>query len=337
MSAQWKLFLAIRFPIAVFAFLGFFQIFAMALSHVPLRRFETDSLPEAISRDSDSHRALLFGDSTAQTATRRYNVGTPDRVLNLATHAHIGLSGSLLLLRRYLATHSPPEYVFFVTTPSFFALPQEPRKLHYYTWNVFQRPEEHALLKQLYPAVDADEWTPAAMNLQQKIVEPLLSLLQRGPAKFYPLGADPDANAPLEPASTNVASDAAIRERFSEPTDLTDPAAVAIRYVCQESAKYGFKIGIAWAPAPVPVAVHWRETKALEKLEDQIRKAMGPECASTEFSNFNDSTAYLAFDHIALHLRGIGWEQRLTSQMKSYIERALQNRRAEALTSSQRP
>jgi len=121
------------------------------------------------------------------------------------------------------------------------------------------------------------------------------------------------------------------------PTDLTDPAAVAIRYVCQESAKYGFKIGIAWAPAPVPVAVHWRETKALEKLEDQIRKAMGPECASTEFSNFNDSTAYLAFDHIALHLRGIGWEQRLTSQMKSYIERALQNRRAEALTSSQRP
>jgi hypothetical protein len=320
MSPRWKAFLIVRFPVAILAFLAVFQLVGMALSNVPLRRFETDSLPDAIVRDPSTHQMLVFGDSTAGNVLRKYRVGQSEQVLNLATHAHIGLAGSVLMLRRYLETHAPPKYVLFIVTPGFFAVPQDPRKLHYYTWNVFRKSGEHAFLKTLYGDIDADEWKPAAMNVQQKIIEPLFSLLQKGPAKLYPPGADPDPDAPLEPATMNVASEKVIQERIAEQTDLAKPAEIAIHEICSENRADAFRIGIAWAPAPPEVVAHWRETKGLEKLQNQIRAAMGQHCGAVDFFNFNDAIAYPVFDHVALHLRGSGWEQRFATQIRAHIE-----------------
>jgi hypothetical protein len=320
MTVHWKVFLAVRFPVALLAILTFVQLIALSLVSVPLRRFDTDSFPEAISNDAMTHRVLLFGDSITGNATRRYNVGPQNEVLNLTSHGYIGLPGSLLMLKRYLNSHSAPEYVSFVTSPEFFVLPQDPERLHYYSWNIFKNPEEHTFLKRLYSTVDSSEWLPAALNLQQTIAEPFLSLLQRGPAKFRPLGADPDPAVSVEPASANGATEEAIRERIEEPTDLIQPAAVAMEDLCQLSSQLGFKVDIVWAPAPAPVFAHWREVGAMTKLENQIRNAMGPECVSTRFSDFNDTTTYLSFDRAALHLRGDGWEQLFASQVNAHLK-----------------
>ena len=121
----------------------------------------------------------------------------------------------------------------------------------------------------------------------------------------------------------NVASQKVIQERIAEPTDLAKPAKIAIHEICNDNQFGAFRIGIAWAPAPPEVVAHWRQTKGLEKLQNQIRAAMGRDCGPVDFFNFNDAMTYPVFDHVALHLRGSGWEQRFAVKIRAHIEELL--------------
>jgi hypothetical protein len=89
------------------------------------------------------------------------------------------------------------------------------------------------------------------------------------------------------------------------------------------SANYGFKIDIAWAPAPKPVFDRWHETQAIKELQTQILQAMNSGCAKPSFVDFNEGVTYLAFDRLARHLRGVGWEQLFAHQIHAHIEEVI--------------
>lgn len=266
---------------------------------------------------------ILFGNSTARNATRYYNVGDMKTVLNLATHLYFGLQGDVLLLKRYLETHPSPSFVEIVATPSLFTEPPQIEKIRYYLWRVFSRPEEHDYLRELFPGIDGWSKYFAIFNIQQEILEPFMSLARHGQGHYYALGRDPDPNAPLEPASTDIASATALKERINAPLTMLPVHARMLHDLCLLSANYGFKIDIAWAPAPKAVAARWRETQAIDNLQTQMLQAMRGGCAKPSFTDFNESVDYLAFDRLARHLRGNGWEQLFAHKMQAHIKEVI--------------
>jgi hypothetical protein len=317
--AGFKRFYLLRLPLAVGAIIVAGQIAAMSLANMPLRRQRTDDLPLAVETDPLTHRVILIGDSITRNATRRYNVGSEADVLNLATNALIGLTGSELMIQRYLAKHTPPQFLVIIATPNMYATLQNVANHHYYLWNVFRRPDERAFLKQVYPAIDSHGWLPAVFDLQQRIVEPAVSALIRSRPHYDPIGKDPDPSTPLEADNTSATSPEALVERMNDSTTLKSAPAAALRRMCELSNRYGFKIDIVWPPSPKAVVDHWNETGAIGKLESEIHRALGPGCEDVPFTNLNAVHVYTVFDHVGFHLRGDGWEQFFADQLKRHI------------------
>jgi hypothetical protein len=325
---DWKSFFWIKLPIAVILVAGCVQIVAMLLANVPMRRFETDGFPEAVALDKSDHKVILFGDSITRNATRYFNVGDEATVLNLSNHLLFGLAGDVMLLQRYLETHKSPAFVEIVATPTLFAGPPDISRVHYYLWRIFSRPQEHDYLRSLFPGIDSREHYPAIFDIQQRIVEPLLSLIQGGRGHYYALGRDPDPHAPLEPASTDLSDEKSIRARIEAPMRLLPPYAAALKDLCALSRQYGFRLDIVWAPGPKRAVAAWREAHEIETLQSDILAAIGDGCAPPNFTDFNDGIDYLSFDHGATHLRGEGWDQLFASKMHLRIQQLLEARQA---------
>ncbi|MDB5393963.1 MAG: hypothetical protein JWM91_1469 [Rhodospirillales bacterium] len=318
MSVAWKRFLFLQFPLAAAIMLVVAQLLAWLLADVPLRRERTDDFAIAVLQEHSLHRVLLFGDSTTRMATKAYNVGDPGDVLNLTSEGFFGLAGDALLLQRYLTAHPAPAYVVLSNNPHLYTIEEDVGQYRRYLWSLFQQPDEHLFLWSLYPTIANRDMLPAVLDTQARIVEPFLSLLIRGPAKYDELGLDPRSDVPLEPASFNAATDSTLGLIRDDPLKLTQSAEKAINKICQLSAEYGFSVQFLWSPSHVSAVAAWRESGRFVALEKEIGDA-AHSCVNVSFYNSNDAIAYPSFDHEGTHLRGEGWKQRFTSDFRKHL------------------
>jgi hypothetical protein len=322
MTASWKRFLFVRFPVGMAVIGVVCQVLAMSLAHLPLRRNRIDELALAVVNDHQPHRVVLLGDSIIRNATLQFGVGSLPDVLNLSTQQYVGLPGDLLLLRRYLQSHPAPQHVVVAAAPDDYHVIVDPQTTHYYMWNTFSRPDEHAFLRAAIPGIDGRDWYPAAMDIQERILEPMITLAKRSPANFSPPPPPPDPNAPVEPESRNQASIEAQDQRLVEPATLSlePPYEASIAGMCKLSRQYGFQLDLVWAPMPERVAKTRVETGELGALEDQLKAVFAATgCNAGPFFNMNDVQTFTNFDSGAFHLRGSGWEERAASILSRTI------------------
>jgi hypothetical protein len=321
MPWAWKRFLFIRLPLAAVAIGVVCQLAAMALSQFPMRRNRADELALAVVNDPRPHRIVLIGDSITRNATLQYAAGTESEVLNLATQRIVGLPGGMLLLQRYLKSHPAPQYVVIAAAPDDYHIVSPPEWIHYYFWNTFDRPDERKFLKSQMPAIDARERFPAAMDVQERILERLMSLMKRGPAKFDPPPPMPDPHAAVEPITDDQATSEEENIRLaSNDLSIAPFNAAAVAGMCELSRQYGFVLNIVWAPMPPQVLKGRLASGQLASLDSNLRDIFAANrCQTGPIFNMNDVQTFTNFDIESFHLRGSGWEQRAASVLNQYL------------------
>jgi hypothetical protein len=328
MTKSWKKFLLLQFPMAAITLALIAQAFSWALSDVPMRRDRTDELALAVLSDPVNYRIVLLADSITRNATARFSLGGPDEVANLATHAHFGLAGELLLFRRYLSAHSAPKYVVLALAPAMYGWVSDIRLVRYNLWHTFQQSDERSFLKTYLPDIDRRDWLPAIADLQERVVEPFFSFVKqrylafRGGAAAR-IGAgylDPDPDAPTD---VSMVDPKALDEVISEGL-RTVPAPIneaALRQLCLLSEQYGFRVKIVWPPLVAEVKDAAVASGAMAKLEEHIRSIMADHCHADEIFDFNRIRTYTVanFHRDMVHLFGEGWEQRYASDLRKYL------------------
>ncbi len=322
MTQSWKRFLLIRLPLALILVGLVCQAAAVALGGLPMRRNRIDELALAVLNDNQPHRIVLLGDSIIRDATLSYGAGSLSDVLNMTTQGFVGVAGDLFLLQRYLQTHRPPQHVVVAAAPDDYDAILDPRMVHYYMWNTFSRPSERAFLKQYMPNIDARESYPAAMDLQERILERLIALTKRSPAQFVSPPPLPDPNAPVEPASDNQGTAAAEDSRLrGHNLSLAPIDGAAIAEMCRLSRRYGFVLNIVWAPMPPRVMAGRIKSGQLAALDSSLQTIFSDNgCHAGPIFNMNDVQTFTDFDSGAFHLRGAGWEQRATQILSQYLQ-----------------
>jgi hypothetical protein len=328
MSRPSKIFLLLQFPAAALALALVAQAMSWALAGVPMRRDRGDELILAATNDPTNYRIVLLGDSVTRNATSRFALGETGEVANMATNAHFGISGEMLLLQRYLSAHRPPKYVVIVLAPSMYGSVVDLRLVRYNLWETFVKPEERSFLKIYLPDIDLRDWLPAAADMQERIVEPFFSWVKsryleargRGAAVIAAGALDPDPNAPT--TSSTVFPNAlanAVAEGFSTvPAPLN---AAALHQVCALSKQHGFRVKLA-VPPQVPEIENAAITSgAAAELERNVRSVMA-DCQIGEITDFSRIRTYTAasFQRDMSHLYGEGWEQRYASDLRNYLK-----------------
>jgi hypothetical protein len=333
MNPAWKRFLFLQFPLAVVAIGVVCQLAAITLQHLPMRRNRLDELALAVVQDPQPHRIVLIGDSIIRNATLQYAAGDASEVLNLATQRIVGLPGGLLLLQRYLQNHPAPQYVVVAAAPEDYHLVSDPEWIHYYFWNTFDKPEERAFLKREMPSIDAREDFPAAMDLQQRILERLFSLFRHGPVRFEPAPPAPDPDAQVEPVSDSQATLAEDGRRVAaNDLSLAPMNEAALTGMCKLGRQYGFVLNVVWAPMPPAVLQARRTSGQLAALDHKLREIFAANgCQTGPIFNMNDVQSFTNFDLETFHLRGSGWEQRAASVLNRYLA-GLPDRASNALS-----
>ena len=328
MSAPWQRFLFLRFPAAMVVLGLIAQLCAWALSSVPMQRNRTDELALAVLRDPNPYRVILLGDSITRNATTRFALGPPGEVANLATHAHFGMAGELLLLERYLSTHPAPQYVVLAFAPTLYPWVSDIRLVRYSLWYTFTRPDERSFLKTYFPGIDDRDRLPAAADLQVRIVEPMLSLLKQGYRRLHRRGSDPiavglrdpDPHAPADQSSNGVGTlKTAIAD--ARKSELAPVNAAVLRRVCQLSERYHFHLKLVVPPMPAELEKALTADGVLAQLEAHIRGILAEPCRIDEVFDFNRIRTYtMSSFHIdMIHLFGDGWEQRYASDLRGYL------------------
>jgi len=329
MNQSWSRFLFVQFPAAALVFALIAQALAWALADVPMRRDRTDEMALAVLSDPTNYRVILLADSITRNATARYSLGEPGEVANLATHAHFGIAGEILLLQRYLRVHRAPQYVVMAFAPAMYGWVSDIRLVRYNLWHTFRQPAEHSFLKAYLPEIDHRDWLPAVADLQVRVVEPVFSFLKQRYLAFRKKVAVPIASASLEPnPDTPVdisleASPAALDNAISEGLNSI-PApinAASLREVCRLSQQYGFRINLVWPPMAIEIERAMVASGALGELEAQIRMSLAGPCQIGAIYDFNKIRAYESsdFHRDMVHLFGDGWNQRYASDLRRYL------------------
>jgi hypothetical protein len=329
MAPTWKRLLFFEFPLAALALAAIAQTLSWSLSDVPMRRNRTDELALVVLQDRTNYRLIVLADSVTRNATARYSLGKPGDVANLAAHAYFGMAGELFLLQRYLRVHNAPEYVVIAFAPGMYHGASTSRLVRYYLWHTFRRPEERDFLDTYQQELGQRDWLPAIVDAQERIVEPLFSVMKQRYLAFRkappdriaagPIDPDPDARADASMPADPVAIATAISE--ASQTIPTAMNAAALRRICELSEQYGFRIKLAWPPMAEEIASALRARGALSGLRVQIGLALGPGCPVDEIFDFNKVRTYTtsSFYPDLIHLFGDGWEQRYASDLRHYL------------------
>jgi hypothetical protein len=329
MTASWRRFLLVQLPVAVLGLAAIAQTLAWSLSDVPMRRNRTDELALAVVEDRTNYRLIVLADSVTRNATTRFSLGKPGEVSNLSTHAYFGMAGELFLLQRYLRTHAPPSYVVIAFAPGMYHATSTSRLARYYLWHTFRRPDERDFLDTYRPEIGQRDWLPAIVDAQERIAEPLFSLLKqrylevrKAPPDRIPAGPiDPDPDAKAD--TSMPAGPAAVATAISEAgqTTLTAMHTAALQRICALSEQYGFRVKLVWPPIAEEIASTLRTSGALSELQSQIGRALGPRCPMDAIFDFNRLRTYTtsSFYPDLIHLFGEGWEQRYASDLRRYL------------------
>ena len=245
------------------------------------------------------------------------------------THMFMGLSGSLLLVQRYLQAHPAPQHVILAISPQLYHFDNNLRRSRYFLWHAFNRPEERGFLRTYHPGMGQRDWLPAILDLQERVLEPFMSLVRhrlaawrkRGPLQIP--GGDIRPN-PAAPVLYSSNAEGELEDQGdAEALNLTMPAVnvAALSRLCDLSRANRFQIHFLWPPMPDGVHKALATTGALSGLERKIRSIMAERCDLGGFVDLNERRTYLSasFQHDRLHLFGDGWEQRYASDLREYL------------------
>ena len=320
MATGWTRFLFLRVPLVLAAILVLGQGLAVALRRIPLRRSYMDDLALAVERDHTPRRVVLLGDSVTLLSTRRYQLGRgPDDVANLATIAWTGAAAELFLLERYLESHPAPQHVVYAAAIDDLQNNDSPRLVGYYDWNVYTRPAERAFLRSYVPGIDAREWLPAVLDVQESVFERLQSLARRG-APSMPQGArPPDPEVRTEPATDNRMGGQIEAERIRQKLVVGTLQEAVFARICALSRQYGFQLDIAWPPLPQTVRQAWADAGKFAPLEAQLRAVFAQGCNVGPGFDADAIRVWPSFNRDGFHLHGAGWEERYAADLSQYI------------------
>ena len=328
MNQPWKRFLFLQFPVAVLGIALVAQALGWALSGVTMRRNRTDELALSVRSDPTNYRVILLGDSITRNATARFALGAPGEVGNLATHAHFGMAGELLLLERYLSTHAAPQYVVMAFAPAMYQRVSDIRLVRYTLWHTFRGEDERKFLQAQFPDIDSRDWLPAAADVQVRIVEPFFSLLKARYQSLRHRGAphigagfqDPDPNVPAD--VSKQAADGVERAVAEGRKTIDAPInAEVLRRLCSLGQRYDFRIKLVWPPMAIELESALAESGALLQLQQRMHAIMGDRCQIDDVFDFNKVRTYTisSFHLDMIHLFGDGWEQRYASDLRRYL------------------
>jgi len=322
MSKDWVSFLLIRVPIGAIVLAAICQLAAALLDHVPMRRNRSDELAVAIQADHAPHRIVLLGDSVTRDSTWRFSLGRDqDDVVNLSTHGAIGVPGEYFILRRYLESHPPPEYVVLSMSPEVYFGIVKTERMHYYMWYTFDRAEERAFLKQYLPDIDSKDRGPAVLDPQERIVERLFGLFHRSKPALVKAMQAPDASAAVEPPALNLSDGDGERTRVSADVNshVRSLESASLGQICRLGVQYGFQIRVIWPPVPKAVADGFSSEGVYRNLEKDIDGVLEQNGCKASYFNLNSVRVYGNFHRDGMHLLGEGWEERAASDFKNYF------------------
>jgi hypothetical protein len=318
----WKQFLFVHLPGAALTLTLVAQVLSFGLSGVPMWRTRFDEVALATLKDPTQFRILLLGDSVTMMATGRYSLAAPGEVGNISTSGWTALPAALFQLQRYLSTHPSPEHVVLVYAPGTYHKPEEFRIARYHLWRMYDRPEERDFLRTYFPGIGRRDWLPAILNVRERLVDPVISLLaqwNRLP-RMENGTRTPNPDAPVEMAVRAEAIEDEVLLHLRDTT-ISAAGAEALSGICYLGKKYGFRIDIAWPPLPAELESILISGGELAGLEARIRSIMDGHCNFAGFTNFNNLRTYpnLGFHNDMMHLNGYGWEQRYTVDMIKYL------------------
>jgi hypothetical protein len=312
--------LVVRVPVAVLAILVVCQVLDAGLRHVKLRRSNLDDLALAVESEAAAYRVVVLGDSITREARRFWlGRGRTDAV-DLATISWTGAAAEVFLLERYLRHHPAPRLVVYAVAPDDLQTSVSARVVRYHDWRVYDRPEERAFLRRFVPGIDARDWLPAAFDVQERIVEPLLSLAARG-APSMPAGfRAPDPLVQPDVLDADRSAWASAQRRMGRALVVGALQEAALLRICRLSESFGFRFALVWAPVPPVVLQAWRQNGQFERLNARVRALLGTGCHAAAPFDMNTVRRYTSFDRDALHLRSDAWEERYAADLAAYIE-----------------
>jgi hypothetical protein len=278
-------------------------------------------LAAAVTRDTHSYPIVLLGDSVTNNVVLKYRIGDPGKVADLVTHALAGLPSSLFLLKRYLESGHRPRHVILAASRDVFVLPIDQPTFKRYVTSVFTQTYERDFLQEHFAGYVNYNWRPAALSMDTKLAEPLLSLLRRPGNEIWAAATPPSPHPQLEKFADDTESVAAFQGKLDDP-DVVRPETQAIfAAMCRLSRQYGFELHIVWPPMEARLWSRLEAKGTLQRINTQLA-AIAQENHTT--LSIDDSAAereYPYFDRALRHIRGAGWEQAYALQLGSYARR----------------
>jgi hypothetical protein len=320
-KTPWKRFLLLQLPGAALVLTLAVQALAFVLSDVPIWRARYDEVALATLKDPTQFRILLFGDSITSMATGRFSLG--EGVGNISTHGGVGVHGALFQLQRYLSAHPAPEQIVLVYAPVGYHERPSLRMAHYDMWHVYNLPEERDFLRSYIPGIERRDWLPAIFDVQERIIEPISSLLvlrkQSPRMDVGTLTANPDAPAGIASRAETPDDDAIFKPMLD--TRVSAAIVEALNRMCSLGKEHGFRIHVAWPPLPPQLLRMLTSSGAMPELEARISSIMEGHCDFGGFTDFNKIRTYPdgSFRNDLIHLFDYGWEQRYTADLVNYL------------------
>lgn len=316
---DWRIFLAVRLPLACLALAVVLEAGAWALRDTPPRRHDLDRLVLAIESVSLSADTVLLGDSVTQDVARTYRLLPSGRLANLTTNQASGLLGAYLLLARYMERNPAPRHVVVAATPEFFAYDPEGRAAETYLTSVFRRPAERAAIAEGLGSLADPGWRPAAFDLERRIVEPSVALAMPSAGGYLEGISDPASASELETTPTSDVAMAAIVARRARVPTLSPSARWTLGRLCALVAPHGTVVHVVRAPVPQSVLALRRADGAYAALDGTVVEAMAA-CPASRIADINEVALFS--DHAMRdgdHLRRPGWSARYASLLSSYL------------------
>jgi hypothetical protein len=316
---EWQKFFLFRFPAAVIAVALAVEAAAAVLGGVTLHRHSVDDLANAVTHDAHSYPVVLLGDSVTNNVALKYRIGDPGKVADLATHAQAGLPSSLFLLKRYLENGHRPRHVVLAASRDVFVLPIDKPTFTRYVTSVFTLPYERQFLARYYSAYVDYSWRPAALSMDTKLAEPLISLLRHPGNQIWAAPEGPSPNPRLEVFAQDTQSAEVFQNRLNGPDIVLPEAAAVLAAMCNLSRQYGFELHMVWPPMQARLRSGLQASGKLQRINVQL-DAIARE--NHTLLSIDDSAAerdYPYFDSALLHIKGAGWEQAYALQLGAYI------------------
>jgi hypothetical protein len=316
---EWQKFFLIRLPLAALAIGLAVEVPAYLLSGVTLHRHNVDDLASAVFHDKHPYKVVLIGDSVTHNVAHKFRIGDAGEVADLTTHAQAGLPSSLFLLKRYLESGNRPRFVFLAASRDIFILPLEKDTFRMYVQSVFTLPYEREFLQKNYPDYVDYRWKPAALSVQNKVAEPLFSLVRHPADEIWAAPDVPSPDPKLEQFPDDTVDPLVFKSRVDMNFDVRPEARAVLAEICKLSQRYQFELHLVWAPMEPRLRNTLEANGSLQRVNEQLAQQFEKNHAQVTMEDSSAKRKYPYFDRGLIHIKGTGWEQAYADQLSAYI------------------